>query len=365
MLCSAKLGLLGQPGSKVFFYRVQKATLDTDGWAWPQARLWRLPDRWLGPARLARLAGPVVAAKFFPEGVWAKGSTKSGGLIYIFTCSHFHILTCSHTHIFSSSHLDKLTPSHLKIFLPSHLHIFSSSHLRIFTSSNLHIVTHLLSLSALHLHIFTASYLHTLTSFHLHIFLSSHLHIFSLSLSCLCHGLSPSCSFLSYGRKQCRRGATTWPPFRTKWGSGVKNWLLFGILPLRGQSFRTKRGWSFKNWWFFAILHPPRRPFRTKQGSSVKNYFFRVWFAPAARNEVRMTKTESFLRLYILGGNPFARIECQKLTRNEVRVSKTEGFCDFTFSAATLSYEMRFECQKLKVFCDFGWSGGNAFAVCV
>ena len=78
-----------------------------------------------------------------------------------------------------------------------------------------------------------------------------------------------------------------------------------------------------------------------------------------------MTKTESFLRLYILGGNPFARIECQKLTRNEVRVSKTEGFCDFTFSAATLSYEMRFECQKLKVFCDFGWSGGNAFAVCV
>jgi len=93
--------------------------------------------------------------------------------------------------------------------------------------------------------------------------------------------------------------------------------------------------------------------------------FFPSMVAPAARNEVRMTKTESFLRLDILGGNPFARIECQKLTRNEVRVSKTEGFCDFTFSAATLSYEMRFECQKLKVFCDFGWSGGNAFAVCV
>ena len=33
--------------------------------------------------------------------------------------------------------------------------------------------------------------------------------------------------------------------------------------------------------------------------------------------------------------------------------------------AATLSYKMRFECQKLIVFCDFGWSGGNASALCV
>ena len=28
---------------------------------------------------------------------------------------------------------------------------------------------------------------------------------------------------------------------------------------------------------------------------------------------------------------------------------------------ATLSHEMRFECQKLNGFCAFGWSGGNPF----
>ena len=35
---------------------------------------------------------------FFPESVWAKGSSNGGGLLYIFICSHLH-------HIFSSSHL--------------------------------------------------------------------------------------------------------------------------------------------------------------------------------------------------------------------------------------------------------------------
>ena len=36
------------------------------------------------------------------------------------------------------------------------------------------------------------------------------------------------------------------------------------------------------------------------------------------------------------------RFECQKLT----------AFWDFTSSVAALLHEMRFECQKLKVFCD-------------
>ena len=243
---------------------------------------------------------------YFPESVWAKGSSQSGGLLYIFTCSpsHPYIFTYSHvlsftssqTHTFTSSHLLTFTYSHNHIFSSSHLHIFSSSHLHIFfLSSHLHIFTsssylHIFTSSHLHiftsssyLHIFTSSHLHIFTSSHLHIFtsssylhiftsshllliftsshlhiftsshllliftsshlqiflLSSHLHIFthlhtSLSLSvsvsvslALCHGLSPSCSFLFQGRRQCRPGATIWPPFRRKWGSSVKNWWVF------------------------------------------------------------------------------------------------------------------------------------------
>ena len=49
----------------------------------------------------------------------AKGSAKSGGLLYILTCSHLHILLCSHTDIFTSSQT----------------HIFTSSYLHILTSS--------------------------------------------------------------------------------------------------------------------------------------------------------------------------------------------------------------------------------------
>ena len=40
------------------------------------------------------------------------------------------------------------------------------------------------------------------------------------------------------------------------------------------------------------------------------------------------------------------RFECQKL-----RV-----FCEFTSAAATLSHEMMFECPILRVFCEIGWS---------
>ena len=230
--------------------------------------------------------------------------------------------------------------------------LMRQTHLHIFTSSHLHIFTHLLSLSLF--------------------FTSSHLHIFSLSLplsralscplslslplslfllpSCplaLCHGLSPSFSFLSLGRGQCRRGATKWPPFRrnevrvsktgvkiaildpprqpfrTKRGSNVKNHGKIAILALRRQPFRMKWGSSIKNCGKIAILELPRQPFRTKRGSSVKNWGF-------------------FAELGWSSGNLFAR--------NEVRVSKTEVKLRFDISAATLSRETRFECQKLKGF---------------
>jgi len=88
---------------------------------------------------------------------------------------------------------------------------------------------------------------------------------------------------------------------------------------------------------FFAIAHPQQQPFRTKQGSSVK-------------------KLRVFCNFGWSGGNPFAR--------NEVRVSKTDVFvCDFTFYAATLSYETRFGCQKLFFFfAILVGPGGNRFA---
>ena len=127
--------------------------------------------------------------------------------------------TSSHLHIFTSTHII-FTSAHLHIFTSSHLHIFTSSHLHIiFTSSHLHIFT-----STCHFHIFTSSHLH-ISSSHLLIFTSTHIiftssatHIIrSLSLS-----LSPSFPFLSWSRGRC---TTKWPPFRTKWGSIVKNWI--------------------------------------------------------------------------------------------------------------------------------------------
>ena len=74
------------------------------------------------------------------------------------------------------------------------------------------------------------------------------------------------------------------------------------------------------------------------------------------------------------GGNPFAR--------NEVRVSKWVFFASLGCPAARVSKnwtffailhprrqpfrtKLRFEYQKLGVFCEFGCSGGNAFALCV
>ena len=140
---------------------------------------------------------------FFPESVWAQGSSNSGGLsniissshLLIFTSSHPHTLTSSHPHIFTSSHLliltsshlHILTSSHLLIFTSSHLHIcsssiFSSSHFLIFTSSHLHIFSFsdLIIFASSHLHIFSSSH-HIFTSSQLIIFTSSHLHIFSSS----------------------------------------------------------------------------------------------------------------------------------------------------------------------------------------
>ena len=215
-----------------------------------------------------------VSGIFFPESVWAKGSSNSGGLSNIFTYSHLHI-TSSSLYIFPSSHLHTCSSSHLLIFTSVHLHICSSSHLFIFTSCHLHILTssHLHICSSSHLHIFTfslalllfcplassrlqltSSHLLIFTSSHLHIFTSSHLHILSCPLALL-----PSCSLLLFhfsleGAGQCQRDGTKRNPF--------------------------------------------------------------------ARNEVRSPKTEVNLRFLLSVRNPFAR--------NEVRSPKTEVKCSIS-----------------------------------
>ena len=197
----------------------------------------------------------------------------SSSHLLIFTSAHLHICSSSHLLIFTSSHLHICSSSHLLIFTSAHLHICSSSHLLIFTSSHLHICSssHLLIFTSAHLHIcssshlliFTSSHLHICSSSHLLIFTSAHLHIFtyshllSLSLSPLSSLLSlspfslPFLSlaffiFLSLSRGWCRRGVTKRQPFRTKWGSIVKNWKKLRFYLSRSNPFARNEGRSSK-----------------------------------------------------------------------------------------------------------------------
>ena len=118
---------------------------------------------------------------------------------------------------------------------------------------------------------YTSSHAHIFTSLHVHILTSSLLHhISSLSLSC---PLSRSLSFFFFSLSMPQ------------------------AVPTRRHdmaSLSQETKFECQKLMVFAILHPPRQPFRTKK--------------------VRV----SFLRFYILRGDPFAR--------NEVRVSKTRSW---------------------------------------
>ena len=367
-----------------------------------------LLEKWYGI--LAQLQDKIRVFHVIPETVWAKDSSNSGGLLYIFSSSSSNIRRSS-----------------------SHLHIYTD-HLHVFTTSHLHIFTNLLSfLSSSHLLIFTSSHLISCPLL-LPLFLS--LSPPSLSLSALLPSATVSFFFFSLFRPRavptrrhemapfshemrfkCQKLrykivilALRRQHFRTKWGSSVKNWGKIANLalrrqpfPLRRQPFRTKWGSIIKNWGKIAMKRP-QQPFRTKSGSSVKSWgwFFGKFgwsggnlFArnevlvsktevklrvshfrgnPFARNEVRVAKTDVFLQFIILGGNIFAR--------NELWVSKTDVFvkiwlvrrqpfrpkwclscknwgflASLVGPAATFSHEMMFECQKLRFFASLVGSG--------
>ena len=272
----------------------------------------------VGDMGLIRIGGLRGLRRFFPESVWAQGSSNSGGLYLTFSSSHLLIITSAHPHICSSSHLLSHLLSHLFIFISSltsslicssffissltssltsaHLHICSSSHLLSHLLSHLFIFISSLTSSLICSSFFISSLTSSLTSAHLHICSSSHLLIFTSSLTSsltsahlhtFSHIFSPShlLSFLSpfslsrllylslsLGRGWYRRRVTKRQPFRTKWGSIVKNWGKIAIWLVLEQPFRTKWGSIGKNWGKIAIWLAPEQPFRTKWGSIGKNW---------------------------------------------------------------------------------------------
>ena len=260
------------------------------------------PDVFLSDHRLLLLSLCVPALYFFPESVWAKGSSNSGvcqtfSHLHIFKSSHLLILTSSHLHILTSSPLLILTSAHLRIFIftSSYLHTFSSSHPQLSViDQQPGLLWAWLSVSGLqrginwppiqlsvapgyraqdrskegcrHNHwantgpLFTSSSPHIFssshrifTSSHLHILSSSHLHILTSTNFTSSPSLLPSCWLLLFLFVSWRRGAM--PPRRHE-----------------TQPFRTKRRSIAKNWSKIALLKCPRQPFRTKWGSIAKNW---------------------------------------------------------------------------------------------
>ena len=151
-----------------------------------------------------------------------------------YTSSHIHIFIFTSTQIIlKSSHL------HIFIFTSTQI-ILKSSHFHILTSAHLHTSSHIFS--------------HLLSSSHLHIFTSSH--FLSLSLSCplaLCHGLSPSFSFLSLA-----------VPTRRNEVQSSKTEVKLRLWRFRGNHFARNEVRSSKAEGFLRLWLVRRQPFRTK-----------------------------------------------------------------------------------------------------
>ena len=146
-------------------------------------------------------------------------------------------------------------------------------------------------------------------------------------------------------RKNCDFTCAADQPFRTKWGSIVKNWGKIAILLVLEQGAtlshemrvdRQKLMWNCD----FTCARNEGRCAKTEE----KLRFYLCWSNPFARNEGRSSKTDVKLRFYLCRSNPFAR--------NEGPCAKTDVKLRFylcrTCPGATLSHEMRSDAQKLR-----------------
>ena len=190
-----------------------------------------------GEIRRAATRGKMLAALsrggqlFFPESVWAKGSSNSGGLFYIFTFAHLHI----YTHIiFTSSHLLSLSlPFSLSCPLSPSLSFFFFSFLRppfrgnevrSVRSSKTEVKLRFWSVRG---NSFARNEVRmSKTEVKLR-FGSVRGNLFARN------EVRMSKTDLKIAIWKCRR-----QPFRTKWGSSVKNWCFFASLvgPVKGSA---------------------------------------------------------------------------------------------------------------------------------
>ena len=195
----------------------------------------------------------IYVLTFFPKSVWAKGSSNSGGLLYILSSAHFLIFSiCTyHLRIFTSSHLLSLPLSLLSLSLSLSLSVSLSP------SPPL---SHSLSLSLS-------------LSLPLSLFLSLS---FSLSLSLsLFLSLSRSLSFFfSLLRPRAvptrRHEMATFSHemrFDRQKRIGFCDFVWSGGNPFARNEVQSSKADGFLRLWLVQ-----RQPFRTKWGSTVKNW---------------------------------------------------------------------------------------------
>ena len=199
-------------------------------------------------------------------------------------------------------------------------YMVTSSHLRIFT----HPLSLILSLSRS-----SPSRLHIFLPSHTHVFTSSHLHIFSLSISLsvsLSLALSRSLSFFFFSLLRPQAVTTRRHDMAT-----LSHEMRFECQKLRVCCDFTASVATFSHETRFEC-----------QKLRVFGCFWRVWLV-RRRNEVRVSKTEGFLRVWLVWRQPFRtkwRLNVKNcfflrfyilgvslFARNEVRVLKTEGLC--------------------------------------
>ena len=190
----------------------------------------------------------IIEILFFPKGVWAKGSSNSGSMLY------------------TSSNIFR----HLHVFSPSHLHTFSSSHLLIFSLLLLPSCP-LLSPSFLFLYQGAGQCQQGVTK--RNPFARNEVRSSKTDVKLRFHPpRQPFCTKWGSIVKNRREIANRSQPFRPKLGSIVKNWNEIAIFKCRSQPFRTKWGSIVKNWNEIATIFKCRsQPFRTKWGSIVNN----------------------------------------------------------------------------------------------